>query len=115
MADVWVKQGDTAPGVRQTLLDGEGNPVNLTNATVEFHMRPMRGTIAVPISRTGVIDQVGDGSDGSKGKVHVEWEDGDLDVPGGYVAEWQVTFQDTRVETFPNDHSFTIAVTEQVA
>lgn len=115
MADVWVKQGDTAPGLRHTLLDGEGNAVNLLNAAVVFHMKPMRGTVADPISRTAVIDQVSDGSDGSKGDVHVEWEDGDLDVPGGYFGEWEVTFQDTKVESFPNDHNFTIAVVEQLA
>lgn len=110
MADWWVKQGDSAPPISQVLVGVDGNPANLAGCTVKFVMRPMPGGDTT-IYDAATIDQVSDGADGSKGKVHYNWKAEDLAVPGGYYAEWEVTFAGgTDKETFPNDGYITVAV-----
>ena len=101
MADYVVKQGDTAPPFADTLLDNLGNPVNLTGATVRFVMRPQRRRL-VKVAAAATVVQVGDGSDGSKGKVRYSQTSGDVDTPGLYDVEWEVTYSGGKIETFPN-------------
>lgn len=112
MADVWLKTGDTAPAIRQVLVDGSGNPANLEGATVKFFMRKLtRPGEAEPdvIGGDAVLDQVDDGGDGTRGKVHYNFEAGAL-AAGGYRGEWQVTFASGAIETFPNNGYVHIAV-----
>jgi hypothetical protein len=110
MADVWIKEGDTSPIVRAVLRDGADQPVDLSGAQgVRFLMRPMSGTV-LAVDAAAVVDQVGDGSDGTKGYVHYDWVVGDTDVAGGYYGEFEVTYADNAVETFPNDGYLTVAV-----
>jgi hypothetical protein len=109
MADFVIKTGDTAPFLRQTLLDFEDNPVDIQAADVIFRMRHFQGeTVAL----TGVPsnDQNGNGLDGSLGYVSYEWGDGDLDEAGPYHGEWEVTFASGEIETFPNDSYIEILI-----
>ena len=113
MADFVIKTGDTAPFLRQTLLDYQDNPVDINGATVIFRMRHFQGdTVALTGSPSN--DQNGDGSDGSLGYVSYEWGDGDLDDAGPYHAEWEVTFADGEIETFPNDSYIEILVLQDI-
>jgi hypothetical protein len=111
MADFWAKQHDTSPAIKETLVGGNGLPVNLAGSEVRFFMKHL-DDLRPPIAGVANIDQVGDGSDGSMGRVSYDWQVGDLDVAGGYKAEWQVTFTGAGglVETFPNDRSVLVAV-----
>ncbi len=113
MADFWAKQSDTAPPLKQVLVDGNGDPADLQNTEVKFLMRPIGDTEAT-VDAAATIEQVGDGSDGSKGRVSYAWGANDLDVSGGYYGEWQVTYADDSVETFPNDRYVTIAVIDDL-
>lgn len=114
MVDFTIKTGDTAPPLEQTLEDFEGNPVDLTSASVTFKMRHFKGA---PVALTGQTnnDQVGNGEDGSLGFVSFEWGEGDLDVPGAYEGEWEVTFNGGEVETFPNDRYVRIRIRDDIA
>lgn len=93
-----MKAGDTAPVVRATLLDENGDPVNLTGATVKFVMA------STTTPRTVHIDEVAVLADAANGAVEYPWAVGDTALPAGeYVAEFEVVFADSRVQTFPTD------------
>lgn len=99
-ADFFLKAHDVLPSIQASLTSG-GTAVDLTGATVKFIMRaadanfaPSNGT--AKINTTAVIV-----SPATSGVVRYDWATQDTDSPGNYVAEWQVTFTDSKVETFP--------------
>jgi hypothetical protein len=110
VADLWVKQGDTAPPVVRTLKDFDENPVNLTDADVVFNMRRIHGD-QEPVIEAGVVDIDGDPT---SGVVTYEWQPGDTDEAGGFYGEFEVTFDDGSVETFPNDGYVRIAIVAEL-
>jgi hypothetical protein len=116
-ANFYIKSYDSAPPIRATLEDGLGNRVDINGADVLFvmrhiwdpdtHRRPGPQLFAKPANN----DQAGAGTEGD---VSYEWEEGDTDIPGGYMAEWEVTFTDDTVETFPNAGHVRIAIIEHL-
>jgi hypothetical protein len=59
--------------------------------------------------------QVGNGSDGTKGKVGYVWLASNTDTVDDYFAEFQVTFVSGGVETFPNDSHLLVRVSEDLS
>jgi hypothetical protein len=59
------------------------------------------------------IDQVADGSDGSRGEVHYNWAAADTRNAGAglFIGEFETTFSSGTVETFPNDSFVLIGIT----
>ena len=108
MADFWLKEGDLVPSITATLEDSAGNPIDINTAAVTFVMREFDAPSPI-IERAAANEQVGDGSDGSKGKVRYDWVAGDTDTPGGYRAEWRVLFGDGP-GTIPNNRYVTVAI-----
>lgn len=93
-----MKAGDTAPVVRATLLDENGDPVNLTGATVKFVMA------STTTPRTVHIDEAATLADAANGAVEYPWAEGDTALAAGaYVAEFEVVFASGEVQTFPTD------------
>ena len=97
----YIKQGDTKPSLSAQLLS-DGSAVDLTGATVKFHM----GTI---IDATATI------VDAATGNVRYDWVTADTETAGLFRAEFEVTFSDGTVETFPNDGYLLINIIEEVA
>ncbi len=95
MAEIFhLKRGDTSPALRYRLDPA----VNLAGASVVFNMRQRDGGAKI-------IDRVaasitGDPADGVVG---YDWEVTDTANAGRYEAEFEVTYSDGAVETFPND------------
>lgn len=116
-ADFYVKSYDDAPPIRATLEDGLGNPVDIGGADVLFIMRHIRdpetGRRPGPqlFAKAANNDQVGAETTGD---VSYDWEEGDTDIPGGYYAEWEVTFTDGSVETFPDSEHVKVAIIEHL-
>lgn len=108
MSDFPIKQGDTSPALVATLTDSDGQAVNLTGASVDFHMRP-RG------SDTPTVESSGNIIDSSGGKVEYPWSDGDTSNAGVYRGEFEVTYGDNTIETFPNDGYITVEIKEEIA
>lgn len=116
-ADFYIKSYDTAPPIRATLEDGLGNRVNIAGSEVLFimrhiwdpltHRRPGPQLFAKPAN----VDQA---DEDTAGDVSYDWEVGDTDIPGGYRAEWEVTFTDGTVETFPNAGNVRVAIIEHL-
>jgi hypothetical protein len=91
----YIKQNDTSPAMLADLLDANGQPVDINGASVRFHMRPI-SSAQVKISEDAVIVS-------QNGVVRYDWQTGDTDAIGSYKAEFQVTYGDGSIETFPND------------
>lgn len=98
-----IKSGDTAPPF-EAVLAVDGVPVDLTGATVLFLMERNRTNV---VSGEAVIG-------GEDGEVSYAWQEGDTDTPGIYLAEWEVTFSDNTVRTFPNDGYSRIKILREV-
>ena len=117
MADFYIKQGDDRPPLQATLEDGLGNRVDIDGADVLFIMRfirdPDTGRRPGPVllSSPANNDQAGEAT---KGDVSYDWSPGDTDIAGGYRAEWEVTFQDGGVETFPDYKHLRIAIIDEL-
>lgn len=95
---IHVKQNDTAPPA-STTLKVSGAAVDIENATIEFRALYSDGRVLIEAAANN--DQVGDGSDGTKGMVSYDWTAADTAISGIYRAVWKVTFADGTVRTFP--------------
>lgn len=113
MATYVVKKRDTAPVVSDTLLDGDGVAVNLSGATVAFHMTDWtRSTVVIA---SGSATGPSGGALDSSGVVEYAWQTNDVAAAGIYRAEWQVTFAGGKVETWPNDGMAVVEIVEDLA
>jgi len=102
----FIKQNDTSPSLSATLTDFSGNPINLTSSSVQFHMEDLGGTIKV--DSPCVI------SNASLGLVQYNWVTGDTDTIGTYKVEFEVTYLDSSIETFPNNGYETVVVVGEI-
>ena len=100
-----IKQNDTSPAIRYTL-----SPlVNLTGATVVFNMRA-RDNGAVKIARA-VATIIAPATDGV---VQYDWAASDTDTAGNWQGEFEITFADAAIETYPNNGYINIQITEEI-
>lgn len=107
MSTFFIKRNDTGPSIQGTLERPNGTAVDLTGATVRFHMRFKNGATKVDAAATIVT--------AASGIVKYPWIAADTDTAGYYQAEWEVTYADSSVETFPNYEFQTVQVYEDVA
>ena len=87
-------QSDTAPTVLATLHDQDDPtiPLNLNGATVKFQMRGANDRFY----RVNAACLV---TNAATGQVSYTWADHDLDVPGDYVVQFEVTFSNGKIQT----------------
>jgi hypothetical protein len=101
-----IKQNDTSPSLQATLKDASLSPVDLTGATVMFHMKSVDGTVKVDQQMT-ITDDTG-------GVVQYDWQSGDTDTVGTYYVEFEVTYADASIETFPNNGNKVVSVVKEL-
>lgn len=101
-----IKQNDTSPSLQATLKDSAQNPVDLTDAAVMFHMKSVDG--AVKVDRQMTI------TNASGGVVQYDWQTGDTDTVGTYYVEFEVTYADASIETFPNNGNIAVSVVREL-
>lgn len=102
----FIKQNDTSPSLLATLRDFDGNAINLTGASVRFHMKDLNGTVK--------IDEAMTVTNPTLGMVRYDWVTGNTDTVGTYYVEFEVTYSDNSVETFPNNGNKTISVVREL-
>lgn len=95
--DYYVKQGDTYRQITGTLKDAEGRPVNISGATVRFLMRAIDGTTN---KVTAVATNLDDGTLANRGRVAYTWQTADINTPGDFKAEFEVSFAGAK-DTYP--------------
>ena len=103
----YIKQNDTVPSIRATLQNGNGDPIDLINATVRFHMR------AIGASNT-TVDADATILNAASGIVQYNWTADDTDTIGSYQAEFEVTYPDATVETFPNNGYIRVEIIDDI-
>lgn len=86
MATFYIKRGDTAPALRYALLP---ETVDLTGANVAFVMDGLGRLPAHVIEARPAV-------------VQYDWRSGDTARAGLHRAEFEVTYSDGRIETYPN-------------
>jgi hypothetical protein len=102
-----IKQNDTSPAIQATLKDANGSAIDLTGADVVMHMKSVNGVLKVSEEMTIV--------DADTGVVKYDWVTGDTDTVGTYYVEFQVTYADLTIETFPNDDKAVILIKPELA
>ncbi len=107
MSDFFLKQNDTSPALRGTVKDGNGDPVDLTGATVHFHMRDTSGNVVIDAPATIITP--------AEGVLEYVWATGDTEAAGIFKAEFEVTFSDGSVATYPNTGYIDVKITDDVA
>lgn len=101
-----IKQNDTSPSLQATLKDAAQSPVVLSGATVMFHMKSVDGTVKV--------DQPMTITDADGGVVRYDWQAVDTDTVGTYYVEFEVTYADASIETFPNNGNRVVSVVREL-
>lgn len=104
----YIKKNDTSPAMLATLQDAKGIAIDLTGASVRFHMRPISGgEVTVDKPATVVTPD--------NGIVQYDFASQDTEKTGTYKAEFEVTYSDARIETFPNDGYISVVILDDIA
>jgi len=106
--DYFLTVGDRLPVVRETLIDPDGTPRDLTGCTVQFRIRRASRSISATGGSAVIVGDPGNGT------VEYDWTGADTLVDGRYLAEWIVTAIDGRQTTYPNDRPITIQIRSRV-
>lgn len=101
--------GDTGPPIRDTLV-ADDDPVDVTGASVEIHItKPDDSEVSDDTDGNVAIEDAGGG------QLRYEFQTGDLDQEGRYLYEWEVTFADDTIQTYPSNDERAIWVREELA
>ena len=103
MADVTLVQGDTRPSLTGALkITSSQDALDLTTATeVRFQMRQHN-------DRRYTVDQPALVINAAGGLVRYDWDEGDLAVAGEYICQWEVTWNDSTVQTTEPPNTITV-------
>lgn len=107
MATMRYTVGDHLPALRRVLSDADG-PIDLTGATVTFSMASRAGGAKVTKAAVTIDDP-------SAGSVSYAWAASDLDTPGSFDAEFEITFGSGKILTVPNAGHDLVVVQSAVA
>ncbi len=113
-ADFYMAQNDTGPVLEAVLTDEDGTVIDLTglaDTDIRFHM-------ANPDAAAPKVDDNTNTSivaPPTDGKVQYDWQAADTDEPGFFDAEFQATFTDGSIVSFPNYKYFTVLIREEIA
>ncbi len=103
-----IKQNDLQPYLRATLLEADGDPVDLAGKTVRFVMRADGAAEAKVDAVPVVVDE-------DAGIVEYHWAEGDTDTPGTYKAEFKVESDEAGERmTIPNSEYITVRVEKEL-
>ncbi len=102
-----IKQGDTWPPIECVLLDANDELVVLSGEeTVEFHLYKVKGkSVKNLVNKPAtIVPMTYKGNTVNGVKYGDPWDVEDTDrTADDYNVEWQVTFADAAIGTFPNN------------
>ena len=94
MSKFYIKRNDTSPAFQVTLKDAADTVIDLSGATIRFHLETADGTNIIDAAATIVT--------ATAGVCKYVWASGDTASAGTFNAEFEVTYADSTIETFPN-------------
>ena len=104
----YIKENDTASFLTRDLKDAFGAPVNVTGAAVVFSMRVKpAGTVKVDEQGCTIVTA-------GIGRVRYEWTAANTNTADEYEGEFQVTYANGKIQTFPNDGYIPIVITDDI-
>jgi hypothetical protein len=103
----YIKQNDTSPSLLAVLKDADDVVVDITGATIRFHMRNGAGTT--------VVDAAAVVAGALTGEARYDWIATDTVTVGGFNAEFEVTYSDGTIETFPNTGYIQVRIKDDIA
>ena len=107
MANFFItKQNDTKP--LEAILEDENGAVNLDSSTIVFNMWDENKTLKVNRASVTIVSA-------TQGRVKYSFDPADTDTAGTYQGEFEVTFSDSTVTTFPNDSYIPIRIVDDIA
>ena len=95
-----------------TIKDPDDKAQDIQSATLRFHMKTSDLTTVVDAAANN--DQVGDGSDGTKGDWSYNPVAADTDESGKFFGEVEITFASGVITTYPNNRHFQITITDDL-
>lgn len=95
-----IKENDTSPGFRLQL--NLSDEQTLEGASVRFHMARADGTLKV--NSVGRVVSIADE------QIEYLWSENDTTEAGNFKSEFEVTFSDGSVETFPNNRYLRVRI-----
>ncbi|AGF91189.1 hypothetical protein HAPG_00003 [Halorubrum phage GNf2] len=109
MNEFKIKQNDTRPSLEAQLFDSVGEPQSLSTVTsVRFHMKNVSTQEVVVDSEATILNE-------SEGKVVYEWDEGDTELDGRHVAEFEIEYENSGTETFPNAGNIDVYISDEIA
>lgn len=106
-----IKKGDTSPALRAELVNPDGSSAALSLAEkVEFFFNDPKKDFKVSDDLSGGVSILNE----SEGTVQYQWSDTDTDKVGQKEAEFVVTFENGKVQSYPNTGFIYIQVFEDV-
>lgn len=106
MGTFYIKQNDTSPPLRAQLNDGDDLPIVLTGSSVRFHMRTLAGVTVVDAAAAIITP--------TNGIVQYNWQAADTAAVNSYQAEFEVTYSDGTIETFPNNGYIRVEIIDDI-
>ena len=104
----YIKKNDTSPSMLAELKDGSDVAIDLTGATVRFHMRRIGSDLVVTDQPCSIVTAL-------SGLVRYDWSASDTDTIGSYQVEFEVTYSNFSIETFPNNKYIEVEITDDIA
>jgi hypothetical protein len=97
---ITIKRNDTRDAIKATLSNEKG-VVDLTGCSIRFIMARRN---KIKVDKPAIIE------DTLNGVVWAIFDQGDTDEVGTFQAEFEVTFPDNRIATFPNNDYLMIEI-----
>lgn len=105
-ASFYLKRGDTSPALAYALTPIS---IDLTGATVVFNMKNARsGAVVVDRGAAVVVTATGTPT------VRYDWQPADTGAAGQYQAEFEITYADGSIETFPNTAFIPVMISSDI-
>jgi hypothetical protein len=102
-----INRGDTSPSLVWQIT----SPIEtLVGSTVVFNMKSQRGTVIVERAVARFAEMTGE-----LPALIYDWTAADTATAGSYSGEFEVTYADDRIETFPNGSNISIRIPQDIA
>lgn len=102
-----IKQGDSAPNLRATLVNADTTPIDLTTAIGVSLIVKIKGAADTD---PPYFDNPCDITDALAGEVEYDWDIADTASIGEYNGEFEIDWGGGDLQTVPNDKYFDIII-----